>query len=386
MKNALTTLLITSSLAACVSCSGDPEPVELTDADIAPVVERYAALVDANYTDSITGAKDLQSKIDAFIAAPSAETMKAAKDSWLATRDVYGQTEGFRFYGGPIDDDDGPEGQINAWPLDENYIDYVDGNPDAGIVNMTTDFPTIDKALLASLNEKDGDANISTGYHAIEFLLWGQDLSDGPGAGQRDFTDYTDAANADRRKAYLKEVTALLVEDLEGVGAEWKDGEDNYRESFVALDSKTALSNMLSGMGNLSGAELSRERIEVSLVKVSKEDEHSCFSDNTKADIVANALSVQNIYLGRYGGVDGAGIDDLVEKLDPELNKKLTEQLETTVSLAKALPDTFDQAILDNKDEVQAVIDALRAQTATISDVADALDVTINLDEIEPVE
>ena len=48
---------------------------------------------------------------------------------------VYSPTEVFRFYGGPIDDDNGPEGLLNAWPLDEVFIDYVLGNPDAGIIN-----------------------------------------------------------------------------------------------------------------------------------------------------------------------------------------------------------------------------------------------------------
>ena len=119
------------------------------------------------------------------------ENLDAAKEAWLTARDEYGPTEAFRFYGGPIDNEEtGVEGLVNAWPLDEAYIDYVDGDPEAGIVNNPDEHPTIDADALVAANEQGGEANVSTGWHAIEFLLWGQDLSaDGPGA--RPVEDYT---------------------------------------------------------------------------------------------------------------------------------------------------------------------------------------------------
>jgi putative iron-regulated protein len=45
--------------------------------------------------------------------------MDAAKEAWLTARQSYGPTEAYRPYGAPIDDDNGPEGQLNACPLDE---------------------------------------------------------------------------------------------------------------------------------------------------------------------------------------------------------------------------------------------------------------------------
>ena len=165
----------------------------------------------------------MDAAIDAFVADPTDETLEAAKQAWLAARDDYGLTEAFRFYGGPIDDEEtGPEGLINAWPLDEAYVDYVEGDEAAGIVNDPDAYPTIDAELITSLNEEGGEANISTGWHAIEFLLWGQDLS-ADGAGARPVTDYTEAANADRRLTYLTVTSDLLLEHLDrarrGVGA-----------------------------------------------------------------------------------------------------------------------------------------------------------------------
>ena len=104
-------------------------------ATYATVATHYAALVHANYSDTLAAAQDMQAAIKAFVAAPSADGLAAARKAWLGAREFYGQTEAFRFYGGPIDDDKGPEGQINAWPLDEAYVDYVQGKPKAGLIN-----------------------------------------------------------------------------------------------------------------------------------------------------------------------------------------------------------------------------------------------------------
>ena len=91
-----------------------------------------------------TAAEALHDAIDAFVAGPTDATLQAAKDAWLAGRRLYGPTEVFRFYDGPIDNpDDGPEGQINAWPMDEAYVDYADGDPEAGIVNDVASVPEI---------------------------------------------------------------------------------------------------------------------------------------------------------------------------------------------------------------------------------------------------
>ena len=200
--------------------SGDGQAV--TEAQ---VVEHYAKLVSATYGDALNQARAMQQDIEAFLSGPTAELLEKARDSWTAARIPYLQTEVFRFYEGPIDDEDGPEGLLNAWPMDEAYIDYVEGDASSGVVNNATDYPEIDAKLVESLNEKDGEANISCGYHAIEFLLWGQDLSaDGPGA--RPHTDYTTGENAERRSEYLRAVTGFLVAKLEEVEAEWAPGKE----------------------------------------------------------------------------------------------------------------------------------------------------------------
>lgn len=95
----------------------------------------------------------LETAINTFTTSPTQVHFDNAKNKWKAARESYGTTEAFLFADGPIDNADGPEGLLNAWTLDENYVDYVQGATNAGIINDLTAFPTINKSLLESLNE-----------------------------------------------------------------------------------------------------------------------------------------------------------------------------------------------------------------------------------------
>lgn len=314
-------------------------------------ITNYAAIVLAGYEDSLTLAQELQEKIAEFVASPSAETQQAAKDAWLATREPYGQTEAFRFYGGPIDDAEGPEGLINAWPLDEVYVDYVEGAPDSGIINDLETYPDIDAALLESLNENGAEENVSVGFHAIEFLLWGQDLN-ADGAGERSYSDYTTAPNADRRGQYLSIVTDLVVEHLQYLVDAWSpDNADNYLASFLALDTDEAISHMYVGIGVLSKSELAGERMFTAYDNQDQEDEHSCFSDNTHRDLINNLVGIRNVYLGSYTRIDGTvvagtSLADVMEQVDPEANARTLELLDMAEEQVNNIHVPFDQAIV----------------------------------------
>lgn len=375
-----------------MACGDDGE--EQPGVSRAQVVADYATLVEASYADALAEAEALHEALHAFTDEPSEETFEAAKDAWLASRTPYGQTEGFRFYQGPIDnDDDGPEGLINAWPIDESYIDYVAGPDDSilvgGIVNLPDDYPDISQDVISELNEKETETTITTGYHAIEFLLWGQDQSaDGPGA--RPYTDYVTgedgtAENQDRRGKYLLTAADLLVVNLTSVHEQWQADEANYRADFEALAPDQAIGKMLLGMGSLVGAELAGERMTVAYDNKDQENEHSCFSDNTKADLLNNAKSVQNVLLGKYRDVDGVGIDELVEEKDPALAETLREQIQTAIDDIEAIPDTFDNAILgDDESEgrvaVAAAIDSLWDFRDSLEEAAGVLDIPLELE------
>ena len=300
-------------------------------------VNSYSEHVHSSYAETLKRAKLLQTAIKEFTATPSVMTQEIAKNTWKYARESYGQTEVFRFYNGPIDRDGGPEGLLNSWPLDESYIDYTVGSPETGIINNIAEFPEVTKELLVSLNELDGEKNISTGYHAIEFLLWGQDFFvDGPG--QRSYTDYVDAPNAARRAQYLNIVADLLVEDVAGLESEWRAGETNFRAEFETLKDTVALKKLLSGIIFMAGDELSGERMYVAYDTQGQEDEHSCFSDMTHMDIMWNYLGVENV-------IKATNLLGLPELQGKAVTKRIEDRMVSLRALLATIPVPFDQAI-----------------------------------------
>ena len=399
---------------ATASPAATAAALKVDDAAAKAVVSHYADLAFAVFSDAASTGKNLQTAVDAFLAKPSEETLKAAKEAWLAARVPYMQTEVFRFGNAVVDD---WEGQLNAWPLDEGLIDYVAkdyqhalGNPgaSANIIANTEiqvgedkiDVTEITSEKLAELNELGGsEANVATGYHAIEFLLWGQDLNGtNPGAGERPASDFIVGEGAtgghnERRRTYLKAATELLVSDLDSMVVEWKAGNaDNYRAKLEAESAENGLRKMLFGMGSLSLGELAGERMKVALEANSTEDEHDCFSDNTHNSHFYNGKGIRNVYLGEYKKADGTtltgpSLSSLVAKVDAQADTTLKADLEATEAKLQVLVDSaeknnvhFDQLIAaDNADGQKIVRDAIAAlvkQTGAIEQAAGKLGIS----------
>ncbi|ABL02446.1 imelysin, Metallo peptidase, MEROPS family M75 [Candidatus Ruthia magnifica str. Cm (Calyptogena magnifica)] len=405
----------------------------LSSEEVSPLLITYANIATANYTDALNDAKTLKEKLKYFTNRPTIVLMENAKAAWLNARESYGQIEAFRLSNGPIDAEEGwhtsygaPEGQLNAWPLDENMIDYTTnakgkkttGNiiDTKGMLNLggenplAIDVSTITPSVLAALNENGGDANVATGYHAIEFLLWGQDqdytnfMKDGVTngalvAGQRALSDYTINANADRRKQYLNAAASLIVSDLESMVLAWADGDStNYKAALLGknsdvtknIDTKVALKQIFSGLGVFIKSELANERIAVAVLTPSEEDEHSCFSDNTHRDITQNFQGFKNLLFGTYNSVDYgvAPIDAMKDKtklmsLIASVNAKIN-QMNTLAQVSRhfdyqiRLNDTQSRQIKKLKNELRAIGDQMiyvaksNGVDLTVEDIIDA--------------
>ncbi|MEM9577409.1 MAG: imelysin family protein [Pseudomonadota bacterium] len=387
----LTTALGTALLAAAPAF-----------ADKAAVLDNYADIALAKYQDSLTTAQALQAAVDALVANPSAEALEAAKTAWIQSRVPYQQTEVYRFGNAIVDD---WEGKVNAWPLDEGLIDYVDpayggatdeneyavlnvvANPSFKLSGETVDASAITPALLeGALHEADGvESNVATGYHAIEFLLWGQDLNGhGAGAGNRPWTDYAQGdactgGNCDRRGDYLKAATDLLVSDLEWMVAQWQ--EDGGARNQLTADENAGISAILTGMGSLSYGEQAGERMKLGVMLNDPEEEHDCFSDNTHNSHFYDALGIRNVYLGSYTRIDGTVVSgtslaSLVAAADAGVDAELTAKLNATMfemsemKTAAEAGFSYDMMLERGNEKGEALImgavDALVDQTRSI--------------------
>jgi putative iron-regulated protein len=386
------------------------------------VLTNYGDIAHAMYEDSLIAAKSLQTAVNAFLADPSQAKLAAARAAWKAARVPYLQSEGYRFGNAVVDQ---WEGEVNSWPLDEGLIDYVaasygtssDENPlytlnviahkQIRIGAKQLDASVIDKKLLRQLQQAEGvAANVATGYHAIEFLLWGQDLhGTGPGAGERPASDYDvkvcTHANCDRRAQYLKAATDLLVEDMAEMTADWSPG-GKARKDLAAKGQDGGLSTILTGIGSLSYGEMAGERMKLGLILHDPEEEQDCFSDNTHNSHYYDELGMTEIWRGAYtrisgAVVHGAGFRDYVMAKSPDTAKRMDEHMADALAKIKRIKDTgdsgkmaYDQMIAkDNavgNKMVQDAIDALIAQTRADEAVVAALGLKISLEKSDSLD
>ncbi len=402
-------ICVAGALLTACSSSSVQDVEKQTSADA--VVTHYADIAEAVYGDSLKTAKTLRYAIDAFLAEPTENNLQAARQAWIDARVPYQQSEVYRFGNAIVDD---WEGKVNAWPLDEGLIDYVatDSYGTQSDINALytaniiaskslmiggerVDTTHITPELIANkLQEADGvEANVASGYHAIEFLLWGQDLyGTNPGAGERPATDYDLAnctnGNCDRRRAYLEAVTDLLIADLEDMASYWQEG-GAARMALLDQSTDAGLATILTGMGSLAYGELGGERTKLGLMLHDPEEEHDCFSDNTHWSHYYNAKGIKNVYLGEYQRVDGSwvkgpSLSNLVATQNTQLDNTMKERLNTTEAAAQAMVDaatqgqTFDVLIALNNTQgnqlVQTFVDSLVNETRSTEEVIRLLD------------
>jgi len=394
----LTGMVLAFSLTGCTALTTSSKPVEPAD-----ILNTYSDIAEAGYTDSVITAKVLRNKVQALLNEPTESNLQAARTAWLAARVPYQQTEVYRFGNEIVDD---WEGRVNAWPLDEGLIDYVDSssygresdensfytanviaNTRLRLGNQTIDISTITPELLSStLHEADeNEANVATGYHAIEFLLWGQDLyGNKQGSGERPATDFSiencTGGNCDRRREYLSVATDLLISDLEEMAANWQEG-GAAREALAAKGTDAGLATILIGMGSLSYGELAGERTKLPLMLHDPEEEHDCFADNTHNSHFYDVLGIRNVYLGEYTRIDGSkvkgpSIADLIKAKDAQLEKQLRNEINASVQAASQIVSAaeagspFDVLIAAGNKEgnqlVQNLVNGLTTQTRSI--------------------
>ena len=439
-------LLVSLSLAASLAISsGAVSSKNETTSNVSKnlsFLESYSNIALDNYTDALKDAKNLKISIDKFVSNPTQEKLDSAKKAWLQARESYGSTEIFRLANGPIDSEDGwiaetygaLEGQINAWPLDENMIDYTidaDGKRTSGNIIDTigkfnpggeeskeVDVTKITVEALTELNENGGEANVSTGYHAIEFLLWGQDqdynnfledkITNGAMvAGLRPLSDFTTDKDAKRRLEYLSVVTQKLVEDLSVVTSAWeKDIEGNaglYRAALLGklkgkekdknLDKKETMKQIIAGMGVFIKSELANERIAVAVLTPSEEDEHSCFSDNTHRDLVKNYEGFKNILTTTYNGKKyGESLLDSLNKDDKDRVLKLMSDIEEKIDSVDKIAKTqahFDYQIKPEHPQAKVLVklkNELRKLGDEMITVAKANNIKLSTDDVTDPE
>jgi putative iron-regulated protein len=411
------TVAIASSITESFADNKQHREPAKSNVSVEKVKSNYIDIAYAAYNDSYLTAKTLQKSIEAFLTTPSDKTLNNAKEAYKLARVPYQQSEIMRWdtditinaslaMEGGLSSVDDWEGQVNAWPLDEQAIDYVQGNKNAGIINKKNG-KKITAEYLIKQNGVGGEANVTTGFHAIEFLLWGQDLNGiKAGAGERSFNDFqTDksgqcsANNCDRRRDYLNASTQLLVDDLKMMTLEWNKSASQTPGTlaFNFLNSDDAIRYMLFAMKSMATDELAAARMNEGLEGVDPEQEHDCFSDLSHVAIYHNFQGVRNAFYGGYQGVDGkvvqgASLADLINQKDEKLFKAfdnafyaIEKNMSKILSVGEQTnnPIRFDQIIGQKNDDPEKKV-ALEAvyQLVSLSASFDKVEALLSIEAL----
>lgn len=297
------------------------------------------------YKGMADNAMDMAEACEAIYAAFQAGNLAsdhvlAACEAWNACRDYWEKSEAFLF-GAAADYNIDPH--IDSWPLDKTAMDQLLGN----IRNSQAwDVANLGYGLL--------------GFHSVEYLLY--ELSaDGEESGTHSLT-YTD-----EELQYLCAVASDLRDQCVYLYASWA-GMDGLASEYTEILEAAELEPSYDygwGMINAGQAgsryktyqEAAEDLVqgcidiadEVGNVKIGTPNKAATDSDrnyiespyslNSINDFVGNIISIRNCYQGSKDG--DASISDYIKSVNPNLDSKVKEQIQTAIDAISAIPEPF---------------------------------------------
>jgi uncharacterized iron-regulated protein len=324
-----------------MACSDDDSPPPEA-ADYSSIIENIGTnVIVATYVDLQNKGGELQTATATLEATPNAANLDAARAAWVAARSPWEQSEGFLF--GPVDEE-GLDPSMDSWPVNVTDLNNVLNGSDV----LTASFLAAQEGTLK-------------GFHTIEFLLWGE-------SGAKTVEQFTD-----REFEYLAAASEVLANDTKALANLWVTNDGNYvnflltaGENNVFPSQKSALEQIVDAMVVIAD-EVANGKINDPLSEMDLSLEESRFSANSKADFSDNMRSIQNVYLGKFGGSgNGNGISTLIAESDPALDSRVNAEIEAAIQSILDIPGTFSDAVFQNSDAVETAQQAVRTLQATL--------------------
>lgn len=332
-KRVFSLSILAMASASFISCSNNDDTVD-TDVNEALYTEVLTDLttdvITATYNQLNEKALALKTAVSTLSAETTEANLMAAKTAWSATREPWEESEGFLY--GPVDTG-GIDPAMDTWPVDVSSMNAILNSNQA-----------ITPSLIAANNE-------ARGFHLIEFLLWGEN------------GDKTVDQLTDRQLEYLVAAAADLQNNTQILYDGWKPAGGNFGANFINAgvssnlypSHKAALEEIIEGIITISD-EVANGKIEDPLNSEggtpNAQFEESRFSNNSKLDFANNIRSIQNIYMGDYNGVDGAGLTDIIGASNPTLDAEVKGKITAAINAIENIPGTFTDAIYNNRPAV----------------------------------
>ncbi len=336
-------------LAALAACDSDPAPESDAHAPAALPLpsHRQAGLPDFNaYYDETGSARmgqlvrrsaDLCSTVGVMLSAPEPSNFDLVRERWRSAHDAYlaavpfvAAVEAGPAYAAAATP---PSEYIDAWPMLAGYIDYTADHPRSGIVFDTT--VSIEPAGLIDQHQLTDASEVSIGFHAMEFLLWGED----GGRPLADFETNAEGEEVQRRRLYLAALCRLLETQVRQVATAWDSMLDASRVAGSVAD-QHELRKRLSGLRAIIRTELLKRRLEA-LQGTSDPDLECAFGGPPLCGLAALGSTLQTLYVGDAGNTPRRDLAGLAAAIDPQLGSGLEHTVHDALeSLYKlAYPD-----------------------------------------------
>ncbi len=285
----------------------------------------YLSLASQQFKTTCSNAEQLQASVQLFLTAPSKKTLKETRQHWLSSHNSYIASKLFRTLNIKHPELDHSQIdpvkhsltiRIDQSPMLPGYLDAVKGYPQSGYVFSPL---PIDAETLNNEHQFSDTLYVTLGFHAIEFLLWGEGNEQA-----RTSSDYATLTNIKenpelpqaRRSQLLSLTTQLLSDDLQTQCKEWTNTEGYYPSKLSEKPEEEQNEYIVTSIEQLlSDIQINRAQIK------SATEHHSAFAQSDEQDLQAQIKILKLL---------------LESKEWEELSKK-QERAKKLTALAKAL-------------------------------------------------
>lgn len=327
-----TACIVIISFCSCKKESGNDETTEPPVTNAQVLTDFANILGKPNYNDINTRSGLLLQAIDSLAANLNNANLAAARDAWRSVRIPWEQAEGYLF--GPAEDYN-YDPAIDTWPVNTAELD----------------------SLLASSNPLElADIELLQyslkGYHPIEYILFGVGGSRVPSElTQRHLKYVVSLAKS------LFNATTALAGHWDGFAVELSTAGAGSARYATRKDAFLAIVSAMKGICD----EVANGKMQTPLELNDSSLVESQYAHNATIDFRNNIVGIENAYFGRYNGVYGKSIHNLVEAKAASLDYSIRTQITASIAALDAIDPNYGLAIFYQQGQILAAQQSLNS-------------------------